>query len=63
LAYMLSKYLRELALRAFNVFWCARIDGLRPTAGYPVDADRFLTQINEVRHKLAISDDQLIRVR
>ena len=34
LASMTAKYLRELAMRAFNEFWCARVPDLRPTAGY-----------------------------
>jgi len=29
LASMASKYLRELAMRALNAFWCRRVDGLR----------------------------------
>ena len=37
LASMTAKYLRELSMRAFNEFWCARVTGLRPTAGYPMD--------------------------
>ena len=41
LASMASKYLRELAMRAFGEFWCPRVPGLRPTAGYPQDARRF----------------------
>ncbi len=41
LASMASKYLRELAMRAMNDFWCRRVPGLRPTAGYPGDARRF----------------------
>ena len=45
LASMTAKYLRELAMRAENAFWCARVPGLRPTAGYPLDARRFKTEI------------------
>jgi len=41
LASMAAKYVRELAMRAFNDFWCRRANGLQPTAGYPVDADRW----------------------
>ena len=41
LASMTSKYLRELAMRAFNEFWCGRVHDLAPTAGYPRDARRF----------------------
>lgn len=45
LASMTAKYLRELAMRAFNRYWTARVAGLRPTAGYPGDAARFYRMI------------------
>jgi len=45
LASMTSKLLRELAMRSFNTFWQKRLPGLRETAGYPVDAKRFLNEI------------------
>ena len=38
LASMAAKYLRELAMRPFNEFWCGRVPDLAPTAGYPTDA-------------------------
>jgi len=41
LASMTAKYVRELAMHAFNAFWCSRMPGLRPTAGYPSDAIRW----------------------
>lgn len=41
LASMAAKYVRELAMQAFNDFWCRRVSGLEPTAGYPVDAARW----------------------
>jgi hypothetical protein len=41
LASMAAKYVRELAMQAFNDFWCRQADGLNPTAGYPVDAARW----------------------
>jgi hypothetical protein len=41
LASMTAKYVRELAMHAFNEFWTARQPGLAPTAGYPVDAARW----------------------
>ena len=56
LASMASKYLRELAMRAFNAFWCARVPGLRPTAGYPQDARRFRDEIAAVQRELGIED-------
>ena len=41
LASIVSKAIREQWMDAFNAHWVARIPGLRPTAGYPVDAGRF----------------------
>lgn len=41
LASIVSKAVRELWMDGFNAYWCARVPGLRPTAGYPVDARRF----------------------
>jgi hypothetical protein len=41
LASIVSKTVRELWMDGFNAYWRARIPGLRPTAGYPVDATRF----------------------
>lgn len=45
LASMVSKAVRERWMGAFNAHWTARIAGLRPTAGYPVDAARFRAAI------------------
>jgi ribonuclease HII len=45
LASILSKTLRELWMGMFNGFWQRRVSGLKPTAGYPVDASRFRAQI------------------
>lgn len=61
LASMTAKYLRELAMLAFNRFWCAQVPGLQPTAGYPVDAKRFFAAIRELQRSLAIADDTLWR--
>jgi ribonuclease HII len=56
LASMASKYLRELAMQAFNEFWCDRVHGLEPTAGYPQDAKRFMEAIAPVQRELGIDD-------
>lgn len=40
-ASMTAKYVRERAMDCFNAFWSARQPGLRPTAGYPLDAKRW----------------------
>ena len=63
LASMASKYLRELAMRALNAFWSARVPGLRHTAGYPQDAKRFKTEIAAAQAELAIDDRVLWRSR
>ncbi len=61
LASMASKYLRELAMRAMNDYWCRRVPGLRPTAGYPQDAGRFRTDIAAAQAELQIADRILWR--
>ena len=63
LASMASKYLRELAMRAFNAFWCRQLPALRPTAGYPVDARRFKADIELRQRQLQIEDRVLWRLR
>ncbi|HEY2827751.1 MAG TPA: hypothetical protein VGJ04_09150 [Pirellulales bacterium] len=63
LASMTAKYLRETAMRPFNEFWCARVPGLKPTAGYPVDSWRFKKQIAAAQRELAIDDQILWRCR
>ncbi|REJ97612.1 MAG: hypothetical protein DWQ35_01745 [Planctomycetota bacterium] len=63
LASMASKYLRELAMLAENRFWAARVENLRPTAGYPVDARRFKRDIATAQAQLGIADELLWRVR
>ncbi len=63
LASMTAKYLRELAMSAFNEFWCARVPGLRPTAGYPMDSHRFHKAIRAAQRELGIDDHVLWRNR
>ncbi len=63
LASMTAKYLREVAMRAFNQYWCDRVPGLRPTAGYPADAKRFRVDIQSAQRTLGISDHVLWRCR
>ena len=63
LASMASKYLRELAMRAFNDFWCGKLKGLRATAGYPQDAKRFRQAIADLQADLGIQDNVLWRTR
>ena len=63
LASMISKYFRELAMIQFNRFWLDRLPGLKPTAGYPIDARRFRAEIAVLQQKLGIHDDDLWRER
>jgi hypothetical protein len=63
LASMTAKYLRELAMRAFNQFWAAHVPDLRPTAGYPKDSHRFRQAIAAAQRKLGIDDHVLWRTR
>ena len=63
LASMASKYLRELAMQAFNEFWRRRVPELQPTAGYPQDAKRFRADIAQTQRELQINDRVLWRMR
>ncbi|HVU87723.1 MAG TPA: hypothetical protein VHD36_10410 [Pirellulales bacterium] len=63
LASMTAKYLRELAMRAFNDYWCRQLPELRPTAGYSRDARRFKRDIAALQTALGIDDRQLWRVK
>jgi hypothetical protein len=63
LASMTAKYARELAMRPFNAFWQRQVPGLRATAGYPVDARRFRSEIRAAQQRLAIADCELWRER
>ncbi|MBI4602941.1 MAG: hypothetical protein HY721_13370, partial [Planctomycetes bacterium] len=60
LASMLSKYLRELHMHLFNAFWLELRSDLRPTAGYALDARRFLRDITPLRERLGIDDAILV---
>jgi hypothetical protein len=44
-ASILAKYLRELIMRSLNGHFAERVANLRPTAGYPEDAKRFIAQV------------------
>ncbi len=45
MASMISKYLRELHMTAFNAYWRRLLPDIKPTQGYPVDAKRFYREI------------------
>lgn len=63
LASMTAKYLRELAMQAFNRFWQRQIPDLKPTAGYPNDARRFFESIKPACRELGLAEEQVWRGR
>lgn len=63
LASMTSKYLRELFMTLFNVFWARRVAELKPTAGYRTDGDRFYRQIEPAAARLGVDTQLLYRCR
>lgn len=52
LASMLAKYLRERLMEVLNAYWQQHVADLRPTAGYPVDAQRFRLSIEPIAQRL-----------
>ncbi len=63
LASMISKYLREFLMRQFNDYWCGLLPGLEPTAGYPVDAERWRQATAALRDKRHIPEPSVWRMR
>jgi len=61
LASMFCKYLRELCMKQFNAYWAVRVPGIKPTAGYPLDAKRFYAEIAELLPNLNLSAEQIWR--
>lgn len=61
LASMTSKYLREALMLEFNRFWREHIPDLKPTAGYPGDAARFLQAIRPTIDKLGLREECIWR--
>ncbi len=62
LASVYSKYVRELFMMCFNRYWSAYVANLRPTAGYAVDGDRFLADIEPVIRRERIDRAMLVRI-
>ena len=62
-ASMVSKYVRELSMEAFNRFWQRHVPGVAPTKGYPADAKRFRRDIAAAQQRLKIPDSVLWRER
>lgn len=62
-ASMVSKYVREVSMVAFNTYWQRELPDLRPTKGYPGDASRFRAEIAVAQSRVGIADDVLWRKR
>ncbi|MEZ6183515.1 MAG: hypothetical protein R3F62_00720 [Planctomycetota bacterium] len=63
LASMLCKYLRERGMLAFNGWFAERQAGLKPTAGYGQDANRFLSDVRANLDAWGVGWDTLVRAR
>lgn len=63
LASMISKYTREILMAQFNRFWKQHLPEIKPTAGYPVDAARFIAEIRPTMQALGIEDPLIWRRR
>lgn len=63
LASCFAKYLRELMIEAMNRWFCSRVPGLLPTAGYYQDGHRFLGDVEPLLQSEALPRGRLVRVR
>ena len=57
LASIVSKTVREVWMDVFNAYWTTRVQGLLPTAGYPVDAARFRRAIEPIARAGGLDPD------
>ncbi len=58
-ASIIAKWTREELMNRLNGFWQSKVvGGIRPTAGYYVDATRFAKQIDAAVKKLGLAPDQ-----
>ena len=48
LASMFAKYSREIYMKAFNAYWCKKAQGIKETAGYYNDGQRFIKDLKEL---------------
>lgn len=63
LASMVSKYLRELLMDCMNAYFLKMDGGLKPTAGYWQDGQRFVEELRTRLPHLVIDRERLIRCR
>jgi ribonuclease HII len=60
LASVMAKTVRELFMESLNTWFAEQVPGVRPTAGYPQDARRFLADVASVLDRAA-PRSQLVR--
>ncbi len=63
LASMISKYVRELLMDCLNAYFLKRDDGLKPTAGYWQDGQRFIAELRTRLPHLVLDMNRLVRCR
>ncbi len=63
LASMMAKYTRERMMEAFNSYWAEQIPGIKATAGYPVDAARFRSEIESKAKELKLLPESWWRMK
>lgn len=63
LASMVAKYAREALMERFNAYWKRLLPSVRPTAGYYVDAQRFLADIREHIGACGLPESRFVRAR
>jgi len=63
LASMVSKYVRELLMDRMNLYFAKMDAGLRPTAGYWQDGQRFIEDLRMRLPDMRIDRERLIRCR
>jgi hypothetical protein len=61
LASMAAKLARERCMADLNVFYKQHLPTLKPTAGYYVDAQRFLKETHVLRKTLGVADADFVR--
>lgn len=54
LASIAAKTVRECWMDVFNAYWARQVPGLKPSAGYPVDASRFRRDVEPTAATLGI---------
>jgi ribonuclease HII len=63
LASMGAKYLRELMMSQFNAWFHTYDAGIKPTAGYYQDGKRWLEDTTDLRRKIGVPDERIVRQR